>query len=326
MSFNMINTNTSAMVALQALSRTNDQLETTQKRISTGFRVADARDDGGAFAVAQRVRGDVAGLNSANDQLGAAKGLLDTTLTGLGNISDTLKEVKAVLTELGNSNVVGQQRAAAVEKYSQLRMQVANFVNDSAYNGQTLLGRSVIPPNQSLTAPTAGTSISVIRNERGTSLTIAAIGPTAPARFPPVPGATAAPGLPDLAVVHQFDLMNITITTGTAQINEFLTGVQFGATTMGTPSAATTRTMVGIDLAVSSVMSRLAAAEMAVSNQMAFNKDRIDSMEAGLGALVDADLAKESARLQSLQIRQQLGATALSSANSAPQFLLSLFR
>jgi flagellin len=52
----------------------------------------------------------------------------------------------------------------------------------------------------------------------------------------------------------------------------------------------------------------------------------MDAQEAGMGALIDADLAKESARLQSLQIRQQLGSQALGIANQAPQVLLSLFR
>ena len=54
--------------------------------------------------------------------------------------------------------------------------------------------------------------------------------------------------------------------------------------------------------------------------------DKVDALESGLGALIDADLAKESARLQSLQIKQQLGTQALSIANQAPQTLLSLFR
>ena len=49
-------------------------------------------------------------------------------------------------------------------------------------------------------------------------------------------------------------------------------------------------------------------------------------MNTGLGSLVDADLAKESAQLQALQIRQQLGTQALSLANQAPQTLLSLFK
>jgi flagellin len=49
-------------------------------------------------------------------------------------------------------------------------------------------------------------------------------------------------------------------------------------------------------------------------------------MEKNLSNLVDADLARESARLQSLQIKQQLGSQALSIANQAPQMILSLFR
>ena len=73
MAFNSINTNAGAVVALQSLNRTNAQLDVAQKRVSTGYRVADARDDGGAFAVAQKVRGDIAGVTSANEQLGAAK-------------------------------------------------------------------------------------------------------------------------------------------------------------------------------------------------------------------------------------------------------------
>jgi flagellin len=51
-----------------------------------------------------------------------------------------------------------------------------------------------------------------------------------------------------------------------------------------------------------------------------------DELEHGIGNLVDADLAKESARLQSLQVKQQLGIQALSIANAAPQVILNLFR
>jgi flagellin len=50
-----------------------------------------------------------------------------------------------------------------------------------------------------------------------------------------------------------------------------------------------------------------------------------DVLETGVGNLVDADMAKESARLQALQVKQQLGAQALSIANQAPQIILSLF-
>ena len=61
MPINSVITNVGAMVALQSLNKTADQLSATQKRISTGYRVADAKDDGAAFAVAERIRKTIAG-------------------------------------------------------------------------------------------------------------------------------------------------------------------------------------------------------------------------------------------------------------------------
>lgn len=49
-------------------------------------------------------------------------------------------------------------------------------------------------------------------------------------------------------------------------------------------------------------------------------------LETGVGNLVDADMARESARLQALQVQQQLGVQALSIANCSPQMILNLFR
>ena len=63
-----------------------------------------------------------------------------------------------------------------------------------------------------------------------------------------------------------------------------------------------------------------------VNNQTTYNSDKINALNGGLGSLIDADLAQESAKLTSLQIRQQLGTQALSLANQAPQSLLSLFK
>ncbi|HUD60719.1 MAG TPA: flagellin [Acetobacteraceae bacterium] len=63
-----------------------------------------------------------------------------------------------------------------------------------------------------------------------------------------------------------------------------------------------------------------------VANQISYNSDKVDALNTGIGALVDANLAQESAQLQALQIRQQLGTQALSLANQAPQTLLSLFK
>jgi flagellin len=73
-------------------------------------------------------------------------------------------------------------------------------------------------------------------------------------------------------------------------------------------------------------LSTLGSASRKIDAQASFTSKLSDSIEGGIGNLVDADLAKESARLQALQVKQQLGVQALSIANQAPQTITSLFR
>ena len=73
-------------------------------------------------------------------------------------------------------------------------------------------------------------------------------------------------------------------------------------------------------------LSTLGSASRKIDAQSAFNSKLSDTIEAGIGNLVDADLAKESAKLQALQVKQQLGVQALAIANQAPQTITSLFR
>ncbi len=73
-------------------------------------------------------------------------------------------------------------------------------------------------------------------------------------------------------------------------------------------------------------LSTLGAASRKIDAQLSFTSKLSDVIESGVGNLVDADLAKESAKLQALQVKQQLGIQALSIANQAPQAIMSLFR
>lgn len=77
---------------------------------------------------------------------------------------------------------------------------------------------------------------------------------------------------------------------------------------------------------VTSTLSTLGSASRKIEGQLEFNGKLSDVIESGIGNLVDADLAKESAKLQALQVKQQLGVQALSIANQAPQTITSLFR
>jgi flagellin len=274
---NSVNTNLSSMVALQSLNRTSDQLSVVQKRVSTGFRVSDAKDDGGAFAVAQSVRADVAGLAAANEQLGGTKGILETTFAALSKVSESMVKVRETLTRLADGTLNDEQRAQYETQYTALKTQIENFISDATYNGRTLLNTDTA---------VGGGNIDMTRNEAGGTFTISA-----------VDGAT------DLVV-------DAAPTSAALAQTALQTGGDFET----------------VESKIANALNQFGADSNYIDGQIRYNKDKIDAMEGGLGALVDADLAKESAKLQALQIRQQLGTQALSISNQSPQMLLSLFR
>jgi flagellin len=87
--------------------------------------------------------------------------------------------------------------------------------------------------------------------------------------------------------------------------------------------------MTAVATALSTVnagLAELGAEATRLENHTNFVAKLMDSLEVGIGNLVDADLAKESARLQALQVQQQLSVQALSIANQSPQIILSLFK
>lgn len=300
MSLNSVNTNIAAQVALESLNATNSSLQQTQKRISTGFRVADATDDGAAFAVAQKVRADVGSLQTVNQQLGSAKGLVGTAVTSLTNISSSVTQAKSLLVDIANQSISADQRAQYVTSFKNLVTQVANSVDGSVYNGQTLLGSA---------SGTAASDLKVINSSTGTSSTLSA-----------EDSSTLANTLATLiGATFTRDATGDHFTAGTDGASQTAAATAL-ATSTGATSFAT------LQSGVLNHLNQAGADSNLLDATISFNSSKIDSLNAGLGALIDADLSKESANLQSLQIRQQLGTQSLSLANQAPQALLSLFK
>lgn len=286
-SLNSVNTNVGAMIALEALNSTNEQLNTTQKQISTGYRVSDATDDGAAYAVAQSVRSDVNALTTANEQLGGVQGLLSTTSSGLNDISNTLSSMRDTLLELANGNNTGNQRTEYAATYASLLANVKGFIQDANYSGKTLIG-NITGSNGTFS------SVSVVRNEVGSTY-----------------GISTFSGSALYSAITFSTLLSHTTGTAIASIAALITSSGTFITKFNT---------------VGTALNTYGAATNYVSNQITYNSNKIDALNSGLGALVDADMAKESAMLQSLQIKQQLGTQALSLADQAPQTLLSLVR
>jgi len=286
MALNSVNTNVTASIALTSLELTNSQLAAVQKQISTGYRVADATDDGAAYAIAQRVRSDVGALGAANTQLGNVQGLLSTTVSSLNDVSNTLSSARDVLVNLASSNTQGTQRSQYIAQYQSYASQIKSYFQDAAYNNKTLVG------DLSGSEGTFG-AVDVIRNEAGASYSIGSFSGSA-----------------------FFGSINFTSTQLSA------------ATTVAALISATATSGAFINQlnSLGTELNTYGSATNYVTNQITYNTDKITALNDGLGALVDANLAQESAQLQSLQIRQQLGTQALSIANQAPQSLLSLFK
>ena len=277
MPMNSINTNNSAMVALQALNRTNDELAGVQKRISTGLRVTDAKDDGAAFAVAERIRGDMAATTSANQQLGAVKGLLEVSRASLENVSTSLIKLKELVVKLADGALAPEQRSQYQAQAKELTNNVKSFISDADYNGRNLLKDPTTLP------------LKVISNGAGGSYTFN--------------GYSALAGIYNqISAANGFTMQDaVDALTATGKVGTAITNTLTQLNNFGSYSNY-------------------------IDTQINFNKKILDAQESGMGSLIDADLAKESARLQSLQIRQQLGGQSLSIANQAPQTLLSLFK
>ncbi len=284
MSLNSINTNNNASIALQSLNATSSALQATEKKISTGYRVADATDDGAAYAVAQQVRSDVGALTTANQQLGSAKGLVSTTISSLNDVSNKLGEVRQTLLDLSSTTSDATTRNTNIGKYKSQIAEIKSDLQKSNYVGKTLVGDI---------AGSKGTygSVGVAEDEFGSNFNVAATSGT--------------------ALFNALSTLSASLTNAAGALAAISTGGVFTAKATGVTTALAT----------------YGAASNHLDAQQTFNNNnKIDALNTGLGALVDADLTKESAKLQALQVRQQLATQSLSIANQAPQSLLSLFK
>jgi flagellin len=224
-------------------------------------------------------------------------GSLTTANTQLGSVQGLLSTTQTSLNNI--SNTMASMRDVLVQLSGQSVVGNARTNYETQFKSlvaqvQTFIqdanydGQSLIG-NISNSGGTFG-RVSVARNDLGASYGIATYG-----------GST----------------LYATLTSATSQLSSSTT---VRALITATGSFITEQGKVGV--ALNTVGSEINY----VANQISYNNDKIDALNSGLGALVDADLAKESAQLTSLQIRQQLGTQSLSLANSAPQTLLSLFK
>lgn len=273
---NSVNTNFGALIALQNLNATNAELSATQTRINTGKKVANAKDNGAIWAIAQGQRADIGALGAVKSSLDRGISAVDVSLAAGESISDLLLQLKEKALAATDKSLSTASRKALNEDFKAIRDQINTVAANADFNGVNLL-------------KTGATGFQALANAQGTaSMTVT----------------------PEVLALGS---TNVTVTA---------------TTTIGTSTLASTAlglVNASIDN-VSSALARLGTKSKSLETHRTFVGKLMDSLESGVGNLVDADLAKESAKLQALQTKQQLGVQALGIANQSPQILLSLFQ
>lgn len=271
-----VNTNAGAMVALQYLNNTASSMNTVQNAISTGMKVANAKDNGATYAIAQNMRGDVAGYQAVTDSLNRGISTIDVALSAGQSISDLLIQMKQKALAASDSSLDTASRQALNGDFSALRDQIKSIVSNAVFNGYNLIDGST---NQVTALASADGSRRITASAQDMSLSGSIV-------------TLKSTGV--ISTAAKASTMVATIESSLKNVNASLAKLSSGA------------------------------AKFSIQGE--FVSKLSDTLTAGIGNLVDANMAKESAMLQSLQVKQQLGVQALSIANRAPSITLSLFR
>jgi flagellin len=263
------------MTALEYLSQTNAQLTQVQNAVDTGLKVAGPQDNGAVFAIAQNMRGDVAGYSAVSDSLNRGISTVDVAMSAGQSISDLLIQMKQTALSASDASLDTASRQALNDSFTALRDQIASVVQNAQFNGSNLIDGST----QQITA---------LASADGT---------------------------------HRITVSAENMSLGGTIVSIASTG------TISTQSKASTMvsTVESSLTAVNAALSTLSSGSAKFSIQSSFVAQLSDALTTGIGNLVDANMATESAMLTALQTKQQLGVQALSIANQAPSITLHLF-
>jgi flagellin len=275
MSFS-VNTNNSANIALEYLNTTQSQLAQTQDAINSGLKIADARDNGAVYAIAQNQRAAVAGYTAVTNSINNATSSIDVALSAGQSISDLLIQLKTAALSASDSSLDTTSRQALNSNFSALLGQITTIVKNAVFNNSNLVNGST---NQITALASADGSRRITTAAQNLSLSGSIVTLKSTASISTQAKASA------LVATIQTSLTN-----------------------------------------VDSALAKLSSGAAKFSIQGTFAQKLSDTLTQGIGNLVDANMAQESATLQSLQVKQQLGVQALSIANQSPSIILSLFK
>jgi flagellin len=319
-------TNGSAMAALQTLRSINSNMETTQNRISSGYRVETAADNSAYWSIATTMRSDNKALGTVQDALGLGAAKTDTAYTGLSSAVDVVTEIKAKLVA---AREPGVDKTKINKELTELKSQLNSISQSATFSGENWLY------NTSTTAPGTKEMVASFNRASDGSVSVSTLSFDA-AKSTLIDTNDASKGLLTADVtVTQPD--TATGPTATITATYFLINASSSTTGAGTEVTLDLNTsyddLSGMISAVDTMLQNLtdAASTLGAINKRIDMQDNfvatlMDVIDKGVGRLVDADMNEESTKLKALQTQQQLGIQALSIANTESQNILSLFK
>jgi flagellin len=289
-------TNNSAMAALQTLRSVNNNLSDTQSAVSSGLRVGKAADNAAYWSIATTMKSDNGALSAVSDALGMGAAKVDTAYTAVQSSIDVVSEIKAKLVAATEDGV---DKAKINDEVKQLQQQLKSISASASFNGENWVSNAE--------TKTMSVVSSFIRTAGGVSVSTSGYSAQAD----------------DLLFSDtQSGILDRTGSSAAGSISEF--SITAGDT-KGTIDELITDTEDALK-SMTSLGSKLGSLQKGIDLQSDFVSKLSDSIDSGVGRLVDADMEEESSKLSALQTQQQLAVQSLSIANSSSQNILSLFR
>jgi flagellin len=313
-----INTNVSAMTALQSLTAANKAYTETQKHIATGLRVGEASDNAAYWSIATTMRSDRSALSTVQDALGLGGSMVDVAYTAVNTSIELVDQIK---TKLVAAREPGIDRTKVQSEISELQKQLAGIASSASFSGDNWLS-----VDSSVSTYNASKNIVASFTRTGSTVSVQTITIDTAGMdlFDANTAATnAAAGILD-ANRNTLGVVDNTATTFS------VSGLSISALTDSTADLATLDSYIkGADAAIKEMTTAagsLGAVKKRIGLQKDFVTNLISALDRGIGSLVDADMNEESTKLQALQVKQQLGIQALSIANAQSQNILRLFQ
>ena len=301
-------TNNAAATALQSLTMTMKNMETTQSRISTGHRIENAADGAAYWAIATTMRSDNSALSSVKDALNLGASTLDVATAGVNSSIEVTNQIKSKLVAAAQPGV---DRTKIQAEVSQLQKQLKSISDSAVFSGQNWLSVDSSAASYNATK----SIVSSYSHDTAGAVAIGTIDLSITGvKLFDTGGGTPAGILDKVDGGTTKSVFNIDISALTDSAADL---VKLTAFTKQVDAAIAGMTAASADLG---------SAKSRVTLQQSFTSSLMKSIDKGVGSLVDADMNEESTRLQALQVQQQLGVQALSIANQSSQAILSLFR